>query len=407
MLRRAWRSAALRAAATLGISGVALACGNLMLARALPPVEFARFVLLYSVIQIGMNVAPLGADVVLARMQRDPVPGLNRQVLWTSAIAAGALAVACAIFYSLSPAMLTMLWIAVTAGGIRTIEIARLRSAQRFDIALALTMSTNAAVLIASAATLLLSAGSALLPAAAMAATICAIAIASWRSTAATAMRSGNAAAATVVFPWREGWSAVSFIAAGMLLASLERLVTPGLLGLSAMATFSVLATVAGSPFTMLYQGIGYTLLPNLRNARDQSQRRRVLLHEASVVALTCSVSGIAAWWLTPVVTQHVLAGRYHIPPTLLLVTILAGMLKVASSLPTAIVSALGSGADLARLSVVGWLAVFVSAAAAAIGARWGLTGVVAGVACGWLLRAAVATWIAVPYLAKRPARSA
>jgi len=37
-------------------------------------------------------------------------------------------------------------------------------------------------------------------------------------------------------FPWRDGFSAVSFIAAGMVLGALERLVTPGLLGLPALA---------------------------------------------------------------------------------------------------------------------------------------------------------------------------
>jgi len=63
---------------------------------------------------------------------------------------------------------------------------------------------------------------------------------------------------------------------------------------MSHLATFAVLATVAGSPFSMLYQAVGYTLVPRLRNAPDANQRRRVLAVESGVIAGTCLVAGVA-----------------------------------------------------------------------------------------------------------------
>jgi hypothetical protein len=95
-----------------------------------------------------------------------------------------------------------------------------------------------------------------------------------------------------------EAWSAVSFIGAGMILSSLERLIALGLLALSVLATFSLLATIAGSPFQMLHQGIGYTLVPGLRNAANRAVRRRVLAHEGLVAVATCIAAALVVWCL-------------------------------------------------------------------------------------------------------------
>jgi hypothetical protein len=67
-----WRSSALRAAAVLGVSGVALACSNLMLARVLPSGEVARFALFFAIAQNGMNIGPFGADVIMTRRHYGP-----------------------------------------------------------------------------------------------------------------------------------------------------------------------------------------------------------------------------------------------------------------------------------------------------------------------------------------------
>jgi O-antigen/teichoic acid export membrane protein len=392
-----WRSAALRAAAALGISGLALACGNLLLARVLPTGEFARFALFFAIVQIGINVGPFGADVILTRRHFDPGPHLHRQVFVTSAIAALVLAAIAKILYPLSNVLLALMLLAIAAGGVRVIAVSHFRSRQKFAVALLLTMSTNMGLLIASSIAFAVHADSAVLPAAAMAIALC---IAAWLGSHAVAAGRTLTTNPAAGYPMSEAWSAVSFIGAGMVLGSLERLVTPGLLGLPALATFSVLATIAGSPFQMLHQGIGYTLLPSLRNAPNHAARRRVVIHEGLVAGAACVASSLVVWWLTPVIIRSVLADRYVIPWQLLLAAICVGYVKVFGSVASAAVNALGSGRDLARLSVAGWLAIAAAGLAAWFGARWGLSGVVYGVGVGWLLRALVAGRLAARYLA-------
>jgi O-antigen/teichoic acid export membrane protein len=396
-----FRSSALRAASVLGISGLALACGNLLLARILPPEEFARFVLLYSIVMIGINIGPIGADVILTRRRFDFGAKLHRQVFLTSSAVAVVLAAVSAAIYPLSGAMLASLWVSVAAGGLRTVAVAYYRSRQRFAPALMLTVSTNLAVLVASVAAFFVRPQTALLPAVVMSANLCAVALWGWWAVANDPQRLAAAAPdAASTYPWADSWSAASFIGAGIILTSLDRLVTPELLGMSALALSSVLATIAGSPFTMLYQGVGYTLVPGLRNAHSPAERRRVFKHESLVIGMTCLAAGAAAWWVTPLLLKYVLASRYVISWQLLLVAICVGMLKVIGSLAAGAVNALGSTADLVKLSIVGWVSIAAALIGAAVGARWGLTGLIFGIGVGWIVRTVIIGWLAAPHLA-------
>src|ERR1700722_3744562 len=246
LLHTLWRSSALRAALGLGASGLALAGCNLMLARILQPEEFARFTLLYAICMIGINVGPIGADVILTRRAVEPGAKLHRQVLWSSMVVAIVVVIVSGLLYPLSAALLATMFVSIAAGGVRVVGVAHYRSRQRFGPALMLSSSTNAALLLAAALAVALGATSAMLPALTMSISLCATAL--WGSRAVMSARAGRGKP-DAAFPWRDGFSAASFIAAGMVLGALERLVTPGLLGLPALATLSVLATVAGSPF--------------------------------------------------------------------------------------------------------------------------------------------------------------
>jgi O-antigen/teichoic acid export membrane protein len=398
LLHSLLRSKALRATAALGASGLALACGNLILARVLPEAEFARFTLIFSIIMIGIGIGPIGADVVLARRKFEPDAKLHRQVLITSALTAAVIAVISGVAYPLRPALLICLFVSIVAGGVKTVAVAHYRSHERFGFALMLTVSTNASVLVASILTLLLHGNSAILPAVAMLASLCLTAMLGWRAIAKPLP--GTAIAG---YSWGEGWSAVSFSGAGTILISLDRLVTAHLLGLAQVATFSVLATIAGSPFQMLQLGVGYTLLPALRNAPSVERRRQLLVHEALVVGGVCLAASIAVWVATPFILAWVLPGRYHIGRPLLLAAIGVGTLKVLASLVATTVNALGSSAELVRLSVIGWISIGVALLGAAAGARWGLIGVVYGVGLGWLFRAIVISLFAIPHLRSAP----
>ncbi len=397
LLHSLMHSKALRATAALGASGIALACGNLILARVLPEAEFARFALIFSIVMIGISIGPIGADVVLARRKYEPDAKLHRQVFITSALTAAVIALISGVAYPLRPALPLSAFVSIVAGGVKTVEVAHYRSHERFGFALILTVSTNASVLLASILTLLLHGDSAILPAVAMSASLCLTAMLGWRAIA----KPPPSTVAIAGYSWRDGFSAVSFSSAGTILITLERLVTPHLLGLAQVATFSVLATIAGSPFQMLQLGVGYTLLPALSNAPSAERRRHLFAHEALVVGGTCLAASITVWAETPYVLAWVLPGRYHISRPLLLAAIGVGTLKVLASLVAATVNALGSSAELARLSVIGWISIGVALLGAGVGAHWGLTGVVYGVGLGWAFLAIVISLLAVPHLRK------
>lgn len=390
-----WMSSALRAAGALGVSGIALACGNLLLARVLPTAEFARFALFYSIVQIGMSIGPFGADVIITRRRLHPGFALQRRVLLHATLTGLVLAALAKAIYSLDNSLLILLLVSIVAGSIKVVPTAFYRSQQRFGSALLLTMSTNSAILVAAGIAIAVHADAAVLPASIMGLSLCLTAWIGWRAMAVAPAEDRPTAA----YPIAEAWSAVSFIGAGMILSSLDRLITPKLLGLPALATLSVLTTIAGSAFHMLHLGIGYTLVPALRNAANRAARSKVLIHESIVVAAACSVAGIAVWAVTPVLVRVVLAGRYVISWQLLLAAICLGLLKVTGSLAAAAVNALGSSAALRKLSIAGWLSIAVALLGGWAGARFGLSGLVYGVTLGWLLRALLVGRLALHHL--------
>jgi O-antigen/teichoic acid export membrane protein len=387
---------ALRAAAALGLGGVALAGANLILARVLPPAEFAQFALLYAIVQVGINVGPIGVDVTLTRRLIDPTVGLRRQAFLTSLGVAIVLVIVSAVLYPLRAGLLATIFISVTGGGLEIAALAYYRSRERIGFSLLLSSFANASLLLAAFIALGLRLTTAMLPALALSIAFTSTAVIAWQGIK-TDRQDWKAPAAP--FPWAVGWAAVSFIGAGIILTSLDRLVIPRFLGMSELATFTVLATVAGSPFSMLYQAVSYTLVARLRNAANIQQRLRVLGRESVVVAVACLGAGIAVLWLMPLLLNWVLADRYAIGRALLLAAICVGFLKVFASLAAAAVNALGSPADLIRMSYIGWIAIGVAVLGAGVGARWGLIGLVYGVGCGWLTRAVAVAFIAAPRL--------
>jgi hypothetical protein len=336
-------SSALRAAAALGGGGLALAVGNLLLARVLPTDEFARFALMYSLVMVGISVAPIGADVILLRRHFVPDPRLHRQVFCTSVLVAVVLVAVAKLLYPLPVRLLAVIGVCVIAGGMRTVAVAYFRSQKRFHAALALTVSTNTSVLLASVIGFVAGVRSALLPGVAMALSLVFTAAIGWRASRRASVASNRSDS----YAWSEGWSAVSFAGAGMILGAFERLLAPRLLGLQELATFGVLATIAGSPFQMLQMGVGYTLVPGLRSAKTPAQRTKVFKHEGIIVAATAAAAGIVVWLITPSVLHWVLNDRYKITWPLLTAALVTGTLKVLSSLAAAVVKALGTGRDL------------------------------------------------------------
>jgi len=381
-VRSAWRSPALRAAVALGLSGVA-------------------FALALAIATVGILTGPLGANVIVNRQRVDPGWRLIRRTLGTSTLVAFILAITAGALYPLDLPLLGVVIAVTIAGSCKLVAVGHYQSRQRYGYSLLLSESTNLSLLIAAAGTAVIRFQTAIGPAALFALCLVAFTAAGWRSVARD--RPGLDYP-DPPFPWGEAFSVVGVVSAGMVLMVLERLVIPRTLGLAELATFSVLATLAGSPFQMLNQGVGFALLPSLRAAPDAAARRAVLRHETAVVVGACIVSAAAVWWLAPLVARWFLAGRYELPPSLILAAIVVGALKPLGSLAVGTVNAVGSSTALVGLSVIAWLAVATGLAGAWVGVPWGLTGLIYGAGVGWLLRVLAGSWLAARCLRLAPA---
>jgi hypothetical protein len=392
LLRSARTSPALRAAVALTVSGGAFALGNLILARVLPKEEYGRFSLALAIIMIGILTGPIGAQVIVNRHRTDPNRRLLARTISTSAMVGLALTLGAGALYPLDLPLLGAMLCAITAGGCNLVAVGHYQSRQRYTLSLLLSASSSLSLLTAGIASVVIRPTTAFVPAAIFAAGVWVSPGIGWWN--AFRDRPGLDYP-DPPFPWGEGLAAVGTIAAGMVLATIERLVIPRTLGLPDLATFSVLTTLAGSPFQMLNQGVGFALLPSLRGAQHAAARRRVLEHELLVVVAACALSGLIVWWVTPLVLHHVLVGRYALPAGLILAAIAVGALKPLGAVAVAAVNAVGSARDLAVLGGIAWGACAVGLMGAWLGVRWGLTGLVYGVGAGWVLRAAASGWLA------------
>jgi len=382
----------LRAAVALTLGGGAFAVGNLVLARVLPKEEYGRFSLVLAIVMIGILTGPLGAQVIVNRHRTDPGRRLLAQTLSTSGLVGLALAGGAGALYPLDLPLLAALLSAVIAGGTNLVAVGHYQSRQRYGLSLLLSASSSLSLLTAGVASVIFRPTTALVPAAIFAVCLWVSPLFGWWS--AFRDRAGLEYP-DPPFPWGEGIAAVGTIGAGMVLASIERLVIPRALSLPDLATFSVLTTLAGSPFQMLNQGVGFALLPSLRGAPDAADRRRVLDQELLVVVGACALSAVIVWWVTPIVLRHFLAGRYVLPGGLILAAIAVGTLKPLGAIAVATVNAVGSARELAVLGGIAWAACTVGLCGAWLGVRWGLTGLIYGVGVGWLVRAAASGWLA------------
>jgi hypothetical protein len=403
VLRSAWISPALRAAVALTLGGGAFALGNLALARVLPKEEYGRFSLALAIVMIGILTGPLGAQVIINRHRTDPGRRLLTRTLSTSGLVGLALTLGAGALYPLDVPLLAAMLSAIIAGGSNLVAVGHYQSRQRYSLSLLLSASSSLSLLTAGISSTIFRPTTAFVPAAVFAACL-------WVSPAIGWWKAFRDRAGldypNPPFPWGEGLAAVGTIGAGMVLASIERLVIPRALSLPDLATFSVLTTLAGSPFQMLNQGVGFALLPSLRAAQHAADRRRVLDQELLVVAGACALSAVIVWWVTPIVLHHVLVGRYVLPGSLVLAAIAVGALKPLGAVAVATVNAVGSGRELAVLGGVAWAACAVGLCGAWLGVRWGLTGLVYGVGVGWLLRAAASGWLASRSLQRAEATS-
>jgi O-antigen/teichoic acid export membrane protein len=391
-----WRSPTLRTVAIYTASGFGFVGANLVLARVLPTVEYGVFTLVIALVNLGFSLAAGGLDGVVNRRRLDAGPELLKRAAAAALLVGLALVLVSVVAYQLPPPIVLAVFVSTVAGGIMMVAGAKFQSEQQFGISLGLTQSPNLVLLFAALIVVLSSARDAWLPVAILALGFVLAAIIGWRILLKE--RPGKASAGSW-FSWGEALSFAGLNAAGLVLLQLDRLIIPHVLSVHDLATYGVLAAVAGSLFRVLSLGVGYTLVPRLRAAEGVLERRQLIAHEAKLVGAIVVGGGAVIWFVTPLVERWLLAGKYHLAGALVLAAVVSGTAKVVNAFTKSIVSALSSPAELARVNLFGWASVAVAVLAAIVGAHWGLAGVIYGVALGWLLRALAALYFTVRHL--------
>jgi O-antigen/teichoic acid export membrane protein len=375
---------------------VGFAAANLILARVLPPNEYAWLTLVVALVNVGYALAPAGIDGLVNRRQLEVGPLLLKRVVFATTATGLAFALVGALAYETSASLTAMVFLSTAMGGALMVAAAKFQSEQRFGLSLALLQSPNLVLLLAALVTMAAGVREAWLALLIMTLGWFPPAIWGWRilfrERHATPYQAGD-------FSWKEGLSLAGLQATGLILIQLERLVLPHVLPLRDLATYGVLGAIAGSLFRVLQMSVGYTLFPRLRAAKDVRQRRHLVAKEARLVGIVVLAGSVAIWVVTPIVERWFLAGKYHLAGSLVLAVVVSGLAKVLNSFSRATASALATTRELSTVNLLGWVSLAVGLVAAVFGARWGLAGVIYGVALGWLMRSLSAFYVVARHL--------
>jgi O-antigen/teichoic acid export membrane protein len=399
-MRELWRSPTLRTVVVYATSGLGFAGANLVLARVLPTAEYAVFTLVIALANLGYSLAPAGVDGIVNRRHLDAGPRLLRRTLAASLLVGVPFMIAAQLGYSLSTVMALILFVSTVAGGAMQVAGAQFQSERRYGISLALTQSPNLALMVAALAVIASDDRRAWLPLSISMLGFVLAAVYGWsvlfRERATKPVHESW-------FPWSEAFAFAGLSGAGLFLIQLERLVIPHVLPLRDLATYGVLAPIAGSLFRVLQMGVGYTLVPRLRAPGTVPERRELITHEAKLVAVLVVAGSVTLWLVTPFIERWILQGKYHLTGPLLLAALVSGVAKIMDAFTKSTVTALATPAELSLVNLLGWACVALAVLAAVFGARWGLAGVIYGVGFGWLLRSLTGLYITLRHL-KLPA---
>lgn len=399
-MRKLWHSPTLRSVLVYGVSGLGFAGANLILARFLPTTEYALFTLVIALSNLGYSLAPAGVDGIVQRRHLDAGPALLRRTLTASLLVGLAFVIVAEAWYQMSVPMLLVLFVSTVAGGAMAVAGAQFQSERRFGISLALTQSPNLALLVAAVVVIAVHDRKAWLPLVIAALGFVLAASYGWW---VLFRERGLKQPGESWFPWGEALSFAGLNAAGLVLIQLDRLIIPHVLPLQDLATYGVLAAIAGSLFRVLQMGVGYTLVPRLRVAGSVPERRRLIAHEATLVGALVVAGSAAIWFVTPLIERWFLEGKYHLGGPLLLAALVSGVAKIMNAFTKSTVTALATPTELSLINLFGWASVALAVPAAMFGAKWGLAGVIYGVGFGWLVRALTALYVILRHL-KLPA---
>jgi len=401
MLRALYKSASLRAAAVLGFGGLAFTLGNLVFARVLPAGEYGVVSLVIGIVAVAGLAAPLGLDLVMGRRGLLLDPRLRRAIAGIATLAAVVTVAVSAVFYHLGLALLLCIFVATVSCGLMQAGAAHFQGQRQFGPATWIIQLSNWTLLIAALLTAALGFNTAVAACGLLAVTSAAGGAIAW-------LVAGRHEASTQPPPRAllgEGLSLMTIHTSNAVFLQLERLLLAPLAGVQALALFGVLAALVASPFRMLQMAVLFTLTPDLRHANGVEERRRILRREMLLVAGVLGVGSVVIWYAAPPLANWFLAGRYELGAGLMCAALVSGALKLCSAFATGTVIALSEEKGLRVLGVVSWATIGLSIAAAVVAVPWGLVGVLYGISTGWLVRSAIAAWMAIPHLRRPDAR--
>lgn len=382
LIERLLRLPLLHASAVFALSGAAFAIGNLLLARALPVEQFGAFALAIALFNMAWQLAPLGVDQLILRHDLAPDGRMLARLLASGMLVGAIVGGAAYLAGGLEAWPAIIVGLLISAGGVLSAVSQGLRLPDTQRQALMVTTSGSWILCAIGVAAQINPFQESLSPLKLYALGILIVAAAGWIGLRGA--RAGRAARAQPI-RWREAWSLLGLTAVASLGIQLERLIVPVAFSVRELATFSVLASVAIFPFRMVTSGAGFSLLPRLRAAADAAKRRRIVRKEVLAVVAFLMIATLGVVIVAPFATNLITGGRYQIGELLVLAACFNGSAKVMQALPRAILTACGSGRDLAYLNRLGWLGLAAAALGAVAGSEWGLEGLVAGAALGSL----------------------
>ena len=395
-MKQFWRSPALRTAGVYGAAGAGFAAANLILARVLPPREYAVVTLVVALVNVGYALAPLGIDGIVNRRTLEAGPRILWQTLLATSLTGVVFALVGALVYGTSFLLTAVIFCSTLAGGAVMVAAAQFQSERRFGPSLGLMQSPNLVIFLAAVVTVASGVREAWLPLLIMAVGWLPAAIWGWSR---LFRERHEKPAGTAEVPWGEALSIAGVQATGLLMVQLERLLLPHVLPPRELATFGVLGAIAGSLFRVLQMGVGYTLVPRLRAAGGMAQRRKLVAREAQLVGVVVLAGSVAIWVLTPLAERWFLGDKYHLGAALIAAALVSGMAKVINAFTRAVAAALATPRELGLVNLIGWLGIGAAIVAGIVGARWGLTGVIYGVTLGWALRSVGTFYVAARHL--------
>jgi O-antigen/teichoic acid export membrane protein len=395
-VRRLWRSPTLRSIVVYGVAGAGFAGANLILARALPAEEYGLFTLVTALSYLSFTLAPMGLDGIVLRRHAAASPRLLVRAIGATSLVGLAFVAIGAVGYHLSLALLAMMLVTTVAGGVMMVASAQFQSEHRFGISLALAQGQNIVLLLAALVVIVVRGTEAWLPLLITTLGFVGSALYGWQPLLRERRPEPTDQGA---LPWGEALAFAGLQASGLFLIQLDRLVIPHVLPLEDLATYGVLAAVAGSLFRVLQMGVGFSLMPRLRAAADVPARRKLIAHEARLVSAIVLLGSAFIWLVTPLIERWFLAGKYHLPGSLVLASIVVGVAKILNAFTKATVSALGDARELTLVNLMGWASIAIAVLGALVGAHWGLAGVIYGVGLGWLLRALGSLYLTMRHL--------